>query len=351
VYAMFRAENLWGEFGRDLQNTRHPEANMLGRAADKELMGLHVLFHESKGESKAMKARSEVYGQHELLRCAAVGIEGEPLRASMSVSNGAGEMRAGDKGFEHLHKMYIGLDREFSTLWQEFVEEKAAELKARHRWSDAQASRSGAEGGWEFAREQLPTMHAEFAIWGSREDATESERALSRIWPRDLQPLRIIRIQGEPFKVGDWVCARPNEDDVFEVPDADQPEKAGLPKKGVPVQMWFGEVKKMWRHSRSFGLQDVDFFEVQWHRTVSRGEGGPYDVQLQSPIVYKRPDPESLNEPFCAAKSVLPIKSMACDHPAPSVAGQRWLVLIRETWQPMAAAGLPVPYPPLVKYQ
>lgn len=62
-------------------------------------------------------------------------------------------------------------------------------------------------------------------------------KALTAMWGGELLALKQITIHGVLFKKGDWVCVRPNEDDVTVLQNA----PAGLPKYGVPMQMWFAE--------------------------------------------------------------------------------------------------------------
>ena len=72
-----------------------------------------------------------------------------------------------------------------------------------------------------------------------------------------MEELEAISIQNVWFRKGDWVIARPNDEEDL----APLQAPAHLPQFGVPHRLWFGQVKRMFRHRR-IASYEVDVFDV-----------------------------------------------------------------------------------------
>jgi hypothetical protein len=90
-----------------------------------------------------------------------------------------------------------------------------------------------------------------------------------------------------------------------------------------------------------FQVYKQDAKDVEWHETVPTAQGGPYDVRFMAPAIKRQVVHADLS--FIAAVSMLPIKCISLPHPQ----NRQPQVMIRDTWLPLAAVNLPVPFPPL----
>ena len=104
-------------------------------------------------------------------------------------------------------------------------------------------------------------------------------------------------------------------------------------------QLWFGQVQHILSVHRPGHEQPCTLIMAAWHSTVPAQEEGPYDVELQCPLLGPR-----VNEFFFdAAASVLPLSMAVVPHP--SKEGR--LVAVRRDWHVMAACHADVPCPAL----
>lgn len=329
---------------QDLKNKLHPESNMIGRIMDKEVVGLWELSQRQGGHSCAELAVEANFGAHDLLRSPSPSIRAVPAAAG---SFGHLERLSLRRRFQqdmlkHLFKMYLGIDDVMHDLWVKcFVPECASSIKADNQWPDGDASED-AHHGWTFSARALPVMLDKFEAWGQGKRVAgqiHARQALHTVrFFAEVEPMKEVIINGVSYKQGSWLCARPNElDDVTELHHV----RAGLPRYGGPRQMWFGKVRSAFLHRRAVGAKEV--FEVEWHATVPLHQGGPYDVQLQCPIVRK--PVADLDDPFFAASSVLPVPFTM----TPTDIGAHF-AMVSPSWHSLAAAMLPVPWPALIKY-
>lgn len=331
---MWRPEARWGELVRELKDRAHVAANMIGRVADKEVCGL-LRWNTAIDEDD-----EGTWGTHNLLRSSHVAVN-----ATLGGSNrSSGYMLINISEHSWLHKMYIGWDQSFSSLWERFVNEEAANVVLRQGWGESDASRTAVqveagEQGWEFSAKALEGMHEAFYSWGRITHGLSIEQRLRTV-PLAMEALSLKCIvlgtgnEAVSIKVGDWVLARPDDDCLSPIPDANE----SLPQFGVPKCMWFGRVLSMFKHKRQ-GLPAVEVVKAEWHASV-----GPYDTDFMAPVVRKGvvyPD-----DPYIPAQSLLPLKMVAMKHPRHA----HLLVLLRKTWLPLSAVHLPVPWPSLAFY-
>jgi len=345
---MWRAEDKWGQLTRDENNARHPEANMLLRAIDKEVIGLHNLCDGKKGKEVVQNALKEGWGTYDAFLSGSVMVsyEEEP---GVKQSAGMGSY-CNNRVLAFLHKLYQSNDPEFCEWWQSFVSEEAARLVQTEGWTREMASHDRCTG-WSFHYDVFPRLHEEFECWGrrkfaAREFSVDQLYQTMRFYP-DVLLLKKITMDGVTFEKGSWLCSRPSDDDVHELPNV----REGLPRFGVPRQLWFGKVQGMFLHRRrraEGGNHEEDvgqwakeyIFHVQWYKSVSPC---PYDVGLQSPVICNN-ERTDLDDPFVSTKTVLPLHMVARPY------GRNNTVLISRTWQPMGALNMPVPWPKLMQY-
>jgi len=291
----------------------------------------------SRGECLVNIDRGKPYGEHNKLRDEGTFIDFELAKKS------SGEKVKFNEREHHsfLHKLYIGIDEGLKDVWEHFVTEEADAIVARKGWAERDASQNE-RGGWEFSHKALWDMHVEFEAWGdSGPRLTDDEQIQVRMFPLDAEGLSSITLNGVQVVEGDWILARPNEEDLNILhEEGEDADGSDLPAYGVPNVMWFGKVKRMFRHVRH--LEAVEVFDVEWHRSAA---DGPYDVNLMCPIVEKAASVK--DDPFIRANSVLPWPRMiALKHPLRAT----HLVMISKTWMPLSAAKMPVPFPNLMCY-
>jgi len=315
-----------------IKNKARVEANILGRVADKEVCGLMM---KPEAEEEA------IWGVHDMLRSELIDVadaEGDLNYAARFFTFNINE-QAG------LHKMYIFADECFSKLWEHFVTLEAERIVQSHAWGEGDASRTehimqNGQPGWEFSPNALYTMHRAFYEWGRGQRLSAHEALVTEPIPRNGASLKQIRLgsgnQAVTIKVNDWVLARPNDEDLSPIADANE----SLPQFGVPKRMWFGQVKQLFQHKRQ-GLESIDVVKAEWHASV---ESGPYDTNFMAPIV--RRGVAYADDPFIPARSLLPMAMIALRHPQ----NRNLLVMVCKSWLPLAAANMPVPFPPLEFY-
>lgn len=323
---MWRLESKWGEMVRGLHNMLHVEANILLRLLDKEIAGLY---------GKIEREVVEAWGAHEVLPSSWRRI------APHFSHNRHGSLQytrfLSAQEHVHLHNLYMGIDSVYSELWMRFVRERAAELVREKGFRVSDAS-FHAEGGWKFSAHALQVLSYDFQEWGISSGLTSSQQLKTVRLVTEASSLSSICINDVPFKVGDWVLARPNDEDLNPIVGS----QAGMPQFGVPERMWFGKVKRMFEHQR-YKQRKVRVFDVEWHESVP-GPNGPYDVRFMSPVI--RRGVVLKENPLIDALSVLPLKMIDVKHPNSA----QFRVMITKSWLPLSVVNMPVPFPPLKYY-
>jgi len=204
----------------------------------------------------------------------------------------------------------------------------------------------GDDGSYSFSIKALSVMHHRFAAWGAlpASDLTPADRACTVPLPLNVDVMKAVVVQGVHFAVGDWVLARPNaaNGDLSDVLDGDA--ELHLPRHGVPKILWFGKIRSLFVHRFPAG-QGHDIADVEWHKSLDVGAGGPYDVDLQSPIVYRRAAYAVTEEQaYMECSAIVPLKMAVMAHPS----RPDCFAMIRRTWHPLAVLDLPVPWPALM---
>jgi len=233
--------------GRSITNDAHPEANMLGAASDKEVVGLLESFPPaSEGLAAGPEPIGGLWGEHQLLRAANVSVVVQPMC-------GAGALRLLDNGqcqhphpkdHAQLHKFYELGHGGFSALWARFVRDHAAQVGRELGWAASHMER-GDDGSISFSIKSLSIMHHRFARWGALPESglTPAEQKCTVLLPLNVDVMKSVDVQGVSFSVGDWVLARPNaaNGDLGVVLDVQGGGGLRLPRHGVPNTLWFGK--------------------------------------------------------------------------------------------------------------
>lgn len=168
-FSMFRPESKWGEMGRSITNDARPEANMLGAASDKEVVGLLESFPPlSEGLAAGPAPIDGLWGEHQLLRAANVSVVMRPLTGPGAVRllDGGQSQHSHPKDHAQLHKFYELGHPVFSALWAQFVRDHAVVVGQEMRWTASSMER-GDDGSYSFSIKALSVMHHRFAAWGA----------------------------------------------------------------------------------------------------------------------------------------------------------------------------------------
>jgi len=385
---MFRAESMWGQLARFLTNMRYIEATIFHAWKDKEVITFlrqWGMWPDGGGEKEVvefvhacMRAPPAADGE---------GQQGGEGDAAQQPSAAGGECQQGGEAqrqppaqaqapwgkeelllsselvtkldfpiqpalrqlspheVAHLHNCYVREVPSYGCLFQAFVRERLSLLSddelAEHGMSvgmDEEGARS-----IQFSDASLMWVRPRWEEWARAKEGLEGESGHAEMWNPYVRSFCIVAVGPIKLSKGDWFLARPNEEDVVLLRDGDDEANAPaagllLPKFGVPARLWFGKVKSIVQHIHLDGSRRG--------LSIAEEEGGPFDVELQAPIVSSREfvNVDGLKEvAFFPAASVLPLSMTALPHPTRAGC----LVMLRPSWHCLVSIKCPVPWPEL----
>jgi hypothetical protein len=332
---MFRPEGRWGQYKRSLANARYPEANMVLTAADKEMVIMNCVLGASSAEEEG-----NAWGEHSSLKDPAVAVQLMPLAGEEVVLKGS--------LFAAVHLFYLGEDPVYAEAWAEYVRDVMPAFANERGWNRQQCERRHGHGSeaWDFSPAALEIVHGYWHVWAERHRSGDrmQQAAAGKLLNRSMRVHKYMMFNGMRFSKGDWIMARPNaaNHDLGELREP----APGLPAYGVPRRMWFGKLTVFYSHMPDVRVEGSvnQIVDVEWHPTVGIPHG-PYDVDLQAPVVYAAMDKD--HPPLFSCLSILPLQMTALPHPN----RHRQLVMLQSSWHALSAVDCPVPWPRLQRYR
>lgn len=333
---MFRPEGVWGQYKRKLANMRFLEANITLTAADHECVRQHAVLRGGEA-SVAADDEEMAWGVHGNLRSRFLSVDLLPVQWQ-------GVDMLGDL-FAAMHVYYLAEDEGYAEAWAEYIRQVMPAFAYSREWGGRDVEQRRGSDAWDFSPDALQELHGAWRGW--IEEHCPDDRAqffaCRKLFNRQMWRHRVMIIDGITFQENDWIMARPNpaNGDLGEVREP----APGLPKYGVPCRMWFGGLKAFYSHRpNELDPETVTkVAHVEWHPTLDVPDG-PYDQEIDAPVVYDRFDRS--HPPLFSCSSILPLQMTALHRPfKPHV-----LVMLRSSWQPLAAVDCPVPWPRLQKY-
>lgn len=341
LHSMFRAEGQWGEYKRRLANPKCPEANMTLNAADKEMVRVYSVVHGGGAGTGADDDATGCWGVHNSLKYPYMdGPWFEPKVGESVVMLGG--------LYANMHLFYLAEDEVYAEAWAEYVKQVMPGYANQRGWGSRECVRRSGANAWDFSVGALEDLQGYWARWvevNCPGDAVQFA-ACRKLFNRQMWRHKSMVLNSLKFVEGGWIMARPNaaNGDLGEIREP----VAGLPQCGVPRRMWFGKIKGFYSHMPSELDPEVvsKIADVEWHPTVDVPHG-PYDVDVQAPVVYAGKDKN--HPPLFSCLSILPLQMAALQHPNRSRAGQ--LIMMRPSWHALSAVNCPVPWPKLMLYR